>query len=260
MVKASWTCYDLGKSTGAEVCVYDFDARWHATGDCLAGKCFAGRGPPLHPDAFAAELERKGFTNGRTDRPRVSGLYRDTFAARLGSCTDVYFGGLRWGDAEVEQLAALIAAGTVPRLEVLALYSNRVGDAGVAALARALASGAVPELQVLMLGGNPFGDEGVARVAEALGALPKLRRLYLNDTALADEGAARLAEALAVPGAVPELEALRRPQNGAATAPSGESVGIRGQHTVLGLGLFSEDVSGDCGLQGPKTARWRTAR
>eukprot|EP00959_Pyramimonas_sp_CCMP1952_P121078 2531470-Pyramimonas_sp.AAC.1 len=31
------------------------------------------------------------------------------------------------------------------------------------------------------------------------------------------------------------------------TTPCGESVGLRGRRTVLGLGSFSEDVSGDGG-------------
>ena len=47
----------------------------------------------------------------------------------------------------------------------------------------------------------------------------------------------------------------RGPPNGVASTPCGESVGIRGHRTVLGLGSFSEDVSGDWGLQGPKTVR-----
>ena len=47
----------------------------------------------------------------------------------------------------------------------------------------------------------------------------------------------------------------RGPPNGVVSTPCGESVGIRGHRTVLGLGSFSEDVSGDWGLQGPKTVR-----
>eukprot|EP00959_Pyramimonas_sp_CCMP1952_P030159 632383-Pyramimonas_sp.AAC.1 len=47
----------------------------------------------------------------------------------------------------------------------------------------------------------------------------------------------------------------RRPPNGVVTTPCGESLGILGHRTVLGLGLFSEDVSGDRGLRGPKTVR-----
>ncbi|CAK0862036.1 unnamed protein product [Prorocentrum cordatum] len=43
--------------------------------------------------------------------------------------------------------------------------------------------------------------------------------------------------------------------NGAVTTPCGESAAIRGHCTVLGLGSLSEDVSGDGGLQGPKTVR-----
>ena len=36
------------------------------------------------------------------------------------------------------------------------------------------------------------------------------------------------------------------------TTPSGESAGTQGQRAVLGLRSFSEDVSGACGLQGPR--------
>merc|ERR1740121_2510183 len=59
---------------------------------------------------------------------------------------------------------------------------------------------------------------------------------------------------VSLPGPRPCLTcASRRPQNGAVTTPSGQSAGIRGQRTVLGLRSFSEVVSGACGLQGPKT-------
>ena len=52
----------------------------------------------------------------------------------------------------------------------------------------------------------------------------------------------------------------RGPPSGVVTTPCGESVGIRGHCTVLGLGSRAEDVSGDRGPRGPKTVRCQTVR
>ena len=56
-------------------------------------------------------------------------------------------------------------------------------------------------------------------------------------------------------GRRPAVPVNRGPPNGVVTTPCGESVGTRGHRTVLGAGSFSEDVSGDWGLRGPKTVR-----
>ena len=49
---------------------------------------------------------------------------------------------------------------------------------------------------------------------------------------------------------------LRGPPNGVVSTPCGESVGLRGHRTVLGLGSFSEDVSGNWGLRSVTTPFW----
>ncbi|CAK0897225.1 unnamed protein product, partial [Prorocentrum cordatum] len=118
---------------------------WHYT-------CAAGRKAPALPGAFEAELHGKGFTNGKDDRPRVAELYRSAFAQRFESAERLVYESLGWGDEEVRQVAAVLASGAAPRLQVLHLGKNRVGDEGAAALAEALrAPGALPSLQTLDL-------------------------------------------------------------------------------------------------------------
>ncbi|CAK0807226.1 unnamed protein product, partial [Prorocentrum cordatum] len=190
---------DLGRSTGAETYYYE-----------LVSTCAAGRRAPFLPDAFDVELQSKGFTNGKDDRPRVAELYRSAFAQRFEAAEDLLYIGLQWGDEEAQQLAAVLASGAAPRLVRLDLGRNRVGDEGAARLAEALrAPGALPQLQKLNLAF--MGDEGAARLAEALrapGALPWLQWLDLHSNRVGDEGAARLAEALRAPGALPQLQKL----------------------------------------------------
>ena len=63
------------------------------------------RPPPVAPEAFAATLARKTFTNGRSDCELVAGLYADTFEAAFGGAELLIYQWAGWGDAEVEQLA-----------------------------------------------------------------------------------------------------------------------------------------------------------
>ncbi|CAK0829396.1 unnamed protein product [Prorocentrum cordatum] len=193
LTKPSCLLLDLGRSTGAET---DYGA--------LMAACATGRRAPLLPDAFDVQLQSKGFTNGKDDRPRVAELYRSAFAQRFEA-------------AEAQQLAAVLASGAAPRLQGLDLHGNRVGDEGAERLAEALsAPGALPRLQWITLFENRVGDEGAARLAEALrapGALPRLQELYLFTNRVGDEGAARLAEALRAPGALPRLQLLSLKHN-----------------------------------------------
>ncbi|CAK0867739.1 unnamed protein product [Prorocentrum cordatum] len=201
LTKPSDRLVDLGRSTGAEALYSE-----------LVDTCTAGRRAPLLPDAFDVQLQSKGFTNGKDDRPRVAELYRSAFAQRFEAAKVLRYGALEWGDEAAQQLAAVLASGAAPQLRELDLGSNRVGDEGAARLAEVLrAPGAQPQLQYLNLGRNCVGDEGAARLAEALrapGALPQLRRLDLGANRVGDEGAARLAEALRAPGALPQLREL----------------------------------------------------
>ena len=66
LTKAGHLSLDLGKMRAGE---YDYD---RLIGDCVQ---YGGRRPPLLPSAFAAELEKKSFTNGKDDKPLVKRLY-----------------------------------------------------------------------------------------------------------------------------------------------------------------------------------------
>ncbi|CAK0795655.1 unnamed protein product [Prorocentrum cordatum] len=191
---------DLGHSTGAETCYYGDYGR----ADSLVTACAAGRRAPVLPDAFDAQLQRKGFTNGKDDRPRVAKLYRSAFAQRLEAAEELVYASLHWGDEEAQQLAAMLASGAAPQLKRLHLSGNEVSDEGAARLAEALrAPGALPRLEELSLGGNRVGDEGAARLAEALrapGAVPQLQVLRLGGNPLGEAGQAALRAAWAEAG------------------------------------------------------------
>ena len=140
----------------------------------------SSRIPPVLPDSFKEQLEQKGFTNGSTDRPLVAGLYKDAFEQRFAKAEELKFGGLGWGDTEVQALAEVLGSGMVPRLRSLYLGKNEIGHEGAAALARALPQ--LPALEEITLADNSIGDDGVQALAGALssGAAPRLRVLRLG--------------------------------------------------------------------------------
>ncbi|EOD26944.1 hypothetical protein EMIHUDRAFT_114838 [Emiliania huxleyi CCMP1516] len=197
---------DLGKMrAGVE---YDWDS---LIGDCIQD---GGRRPPLLPSAFAAELEKKSFTNGKDDKPLVKQLYEAAFKEQFGKATKLIYIGLGWGDAEAAQLAEVLASGAAPRLEKLWLQGNKIGDEGCKALAAALGKeGAAPRLERLYLNDNEIGDEGCKALAAALGkegAAPRLWLLDLSRNKISDEGYKALAAALKE-GAAPSLKARDAP-------------------------------------------------
>ncbi|CAK0795010.1 unnamed protein product, partial [Prorocentrum cordatum] len=157
LTKPSIRLLDLGRCTGAETHYRK-----------LRETCAAGRRVPLLPDAFDVELESKGFTNGKDDRPRVAELYRSAFAQRFEAAKELHYNVLQWGDEEAQQLAAVLASGAAPRLQALFLQNNRVGDEGAARLAEALrAPGALPRLRQLDLQNNRVGGPGRAALRAA---------------------------------------------------------------------------------------------
>ncbi|EOD17328.1 hypothetical protein EMIHUDRAFT_355829, partial [Emiliania huxleyi CCMP1516] len=173
---------------------------WNSlTDDCTQD---GGRRPPLLPSAFAAELEKKSFTNGKDDKPLVKRLYEAAFKEQFGKATELSYMDLGWGDAEAAQLAEVLASGAAPRLEKLYL------------------EGAAPRLEDLYLGNNEIGDEGCKALAAALGkegAAPRLEVLDLLGNRIGDEGCKALAAALKE-GAAPSLKARDAPP--LATRPS----------------------------------------
>lgn len=196
--------------------------------DAYVAKCRQGRRAPLTPDAFAALLEKKSFTNGSTDRPRVAELYRRCFQERFGKAAWLGYNSLGWGAAEAQAVAAVLASGATPALTELSLQFNSLGDLGAQALAAALPhsralvqlrlgnnqigdAGAVAlaaalpatALQELRLGANLIGGAGAAALYRALPGVPTLARLYLHENRVGDEGAIALAAAL---GSAPGLQ------------------------------------------------------
>ncbi|EOD38922.1 hypothetical protein EMIHUDRAFT_224075 [Emiliania huxleyi CCMP1516] len=172
LTKAGALSLDLGKMRAGKE--YDWDS---LIDDCTQD---GGRRPPLLPSAFAAELEKKSFTNGKDDKPLVKRLYEAAFKEQFGKATVLNYFGLGWGDAEAAQLAEVLASGAAPRLEELDLAPNKIGDEGCKALAAALGKeGAAPRLEKLSLNGNQIGDEGCKALAAALkeGAAPSLARV-----------------------------------------------------------------------------------
>ena len=92
----------------------------------------------------------------------------------------------------VQQLAAGLAAGALPRLVFLALRNMHVGEAGASALAAALDRGALPRLKILALSIAAIGDAALVALAPALRRRPALERLALCCNPLGDEGLAAL--------------------------------------------------------------------
>ena len=108
----------------------------------------AYRSTPEPPEAFAARLARKTFTNGKADCELVATLYADTLAAALGETPVLAYMACAWGDDEVEKLAAVLPLAR--RLIGLNLESNpRIGSRGFDALAAAIGGGAAPNLKLV---------------------------------------------------------------------------------------------------------------
>ena len=183
LVKPTAITWDLGASGGGET---DFGALQHA--------CAPGRKPPLLPDAFAAQLEAKAFTNGKEDRPLVVSLYREGFEHRLYSAVRLYWRQVGWGRAEAQVAADVLAAGHAPHLAELYLDGNRLDDAAICALAEALCRG-TPKLRVLTLDGSAIGDAGGAALAASLAQLPRIALLRCSLHMLSSSAAEALCEA-----------------------------------------------------------------
>lgn len=180
---------DLGKFTGKKTRLLD-----------VVEQCIAQRQPPMLPADFAAALERKSFTNGRTDRPLVSALYAGIFAQLMAKVTDLRYGSVSWGDDEIAALCVVIRSREMDTATSLRLTSNRIGDAGAQAIASTVAEGALPRLKLLVLRNNNIGYAGMIALATAVsdGALPSCTKKssidLLNNPS--DEGQQAVKDAL----------------------------------------------------------------
>lgn len=134
------------------------------------------RPPPLHPEAFAATLARKAFTNGKSDCELVAGLYADVFDGTFGANDLLIYMRSGWGDAEVAQLARVLPLARQARYLDLALNTGilglhgGIGAAGWRTLAAAIEAGGAPRLEVIRpvasVGGSaawPTSDGGALR-------------------------------------------------------------------------------------------------
>ena len=103
------------------------------------------RPPPLHPEAFAAKLARKVFTNGKSDLEMVAGIYARTLDGAFGGAKELMFVKAGWGDEEVKAFAKVLPLAR--SVLYLGLWGNtKIGADGWRALAEAIEAGGAPQL------------------------------------------------------------------------------------------------------------------
>ena len=112
------------------------------------------RPPPLHPEALAAKLARKVFTNGKSDLEMVAGIYARTLDGAFGGAVELVFEKAGWGDEEVKALAKVLPLAR--RVRYLSLGLNpKIGADGWRALAEAIEEGGAPRLRAICPCGFP---------------------------------------------------------------------------------------------------------
>ena len=134
------------------------------------------RPPPLHPEAFAAKLARKVFTNGKSDLEMVAGIYARTLDGAFGGAETLTFMNCGWGE-EVKALAKVLPLARARRFSI----STQPQDPdGWRALAEAIAAGGAPRLKDLSVRLRdytavwPTSDGGaLKRACEAHGIVPE---------------------------------------------------------------------------------------
>ena len=100
------------------------------------------------------------------------------------------------GDSGVQALCEGLTGAFRAPLRILGLGGMEFGLAGAEGLAAALNRGALPKLEELYLHDNRFGNQGVAVLAAPLRKLPALKRLSLSHCGIDDEGVASLVAGL----------------------------------------------------------------
>ena len=127
------------------------------------------RPPPLHPEAFAAKLARKVFTNG-SDLEMVAGIYARSLDGAFGGAEYLEFRDAGWGDEEAKAFAKVLPLARSARF--LNLDRNNIGGDGYRALAEAIKAGGAPRLRKispqvnsLTLSSWPTSDGGALKSA-----------------------------------------------------------------------------------------------
>ena len=138
----------------------------------LGGKFGDGGGvrpPPLHPEALAAKLARKVFTNGKSDLEMVAGIYARTLDGAFGGAEKLEFANCGWGDEEVKALARVLPlARSVTSLDLS--FNTRIGYYGYCALAEAIEAGGAPRLnRIISVPSLPLRRACEARGIKLLG-------------------------------------------------------------------------------------------
>ena len=114
----------------------------------LCDNCKVSRSPPVSPATFKAQLEKRCFTNARTDADIVVKLYTCTFASLAARTEELDFSHLLW---------------CLPQATVL--------------------SRALPQFtkcSSLDVSRNPFGTHGVVVLMNGISKMPQLRTLLMK--------------------------------------------------------------------------------
>jgi hypothetical protein len=194
MTKDPSLVLDLGNDT------YEDKIGWES----YAAQCIRRTQPPVLPWLFEARLQKKRFFNQVKDEPLVAQLYRASFEQRFARAKELSYSELGWDSDQINTLANVFRAGSVPSLTSLSITYNPVGERGAGSLAASLAS--LPALQRLNLDFSSLGDGGAVAIAAELPCLTALTFLSLTYNAIGDAGAVAVAEAV---GKLPAIEMAR---------------------------------------------------
>ena len=104
------------------------------------------RPPPLHPEALAAKLARKVFTNGKSDLEMVAGIYARTLDGAFGGAERLEFSYCGWGDEEVKALAKVLPLARSLK-DINLRWNDKIGADGWRALAEAIEAGGASRLK-----------------------------------------------------------------------------------------------------------------
>ena len=157
----------------------------------LRDSCKVSRNPPVSPATFKAQLDKRIFTNGHTDKQIVVELYARTFATISAHADKLNVAHLLWSQPEATVLSRALPQ--FVRCNSLDVSSNPFGAKGVVMLTGGIAK--MPELRTLIMK-CCRGLAVTANVPLWSANLPQMRTLELldvRDNAFDEYGLATLA-------------------------------------------------------------------